>query len=448
MDDGTVSVGLNDRPLTAYSPALEGGGIIFPPGDPLRPVGGATDGEGGPRQYDFPVGTNTVPTPRHTEDSSFADLRNLAGLYDGIQLCERAIFRVLRRLRLRLVARGGVGRSDETNARMMEEWLATPDKRGHDLSSWLVAAMRDNLELDAVAIYHRRNRAGGLYGLELVAGETIAPLIDSGGRRPMAPAPAYAQVLYGVVASLWSADDIDYLVEHPRTDSLYGTSTVESILLRVNQALRKEHYDLTRYTDGTVPSGILHTREPKLLALSADQLTVIERMWNATLAGNDAMRMRSRLVPPGWEFESLPTEAVTVEFDRWLLNITVAAFGLTMDELGFTETSNRSVGAAQERVIYRNAVRPRADFFANYLTTRVIGRYAGQPLEVTCSAVSIPGRATRSAGYWDDRYSVQWDGNEEPQDINAQAQAATQLVGAGILTPQQARHWLKFAEEM
>ena len=63
------------------------GGAIFPPGEPLRPTPGIEGAGGRPRQWAFPVGYNIGQRPRATEQTSFEQLRNLAALYDGIQLC-------------------------------------------------------------------------------------------------------------------------------------------------------------------------------------------------------------------------------------------------------------------------------------------------------------------------------------------------------------------------
>ncbi len=138
---------------------------------------------------------------------------------------------------------------------------------------------------------------------------------------------------------------------------------------------------------------------------------------------------------------------VSVEFDRWLLNLTSAMFGLTMDELGFTETSNRSVGDSQERVIYRNSVQPKTNFLAGYLN-RVIRRYHGQELSANAGSFSAAGAPTRKPYLWDGRYQVVWTGIDEPEDFNAKVQAAATMVQAGIIDAGEARRWLKLPREV
>jgi hypothetical protein len=437
----------NERPVSSYS-----SGSTMPyflPGDPMNPAGG----ERVPRQWDYPVGVNAIPGPRPLELISFVELRNLARYYEGVQLCEGVVIQSLQRLRLHVVPRaeyvgdGNPAAPEWANlGRAMEEWFAAPDRTRHDLPSWMAAAERDLIEIDALGVYHRHDRAGRLYSLELVAGDTLAPLIDLEGRTPEYPAPAYAQVLHGVVASLWSRRHMDYLLEHPRTDSPYGLSRVERVVIAVNRALRKEHYDLARFTEGTIPAGYMVATDPKLFGLNADKFAILERQWNALLAGNTTERMRTRFIPPGWDFKSVATEDIQTEFDRWLLNITAAACGLTMDELGFTETSNRSVGDSQERVVRRNSTKPRAEYYGRYFDT-IIRRYAGTPLWPNARSVSVAGRPITQA-VWDARYHVVWDGLEDPDEFSQRVTDAAAMVKAGILDADGARAWLKLPREM
>jgi hypothetical protein len=78
----------------ALARELVPGGTMFAPGMPTRPVGGLTDAQGAPRQWSYPVGYNIVSRPRITEQTSFEQLRNLAALFDGIQLWIPALRKV------------------------------------------------------------------------------------------------------------------------------------------------------------------------------------------------------------------------------------------------------------------------------------------------------------------------------------------------------------------
>ncbi len=403
------------------SPWLADG--AFPPGQPIRPTPGLSGPGGSPRQWAFPVGYNIAQYPRATEETTFAQLRSLAALYDGAQLCERVYFDVLGRLELRALPRAELLAADERPTspqwreatRRIEAFLESPDQT-QDLRAWLVAFVRDLLEIDAVAIYTRRTRGGDLYALELVDGATIKPLLDDAGRPPAVPAPAYQQFLYGAPAGWYSRDELDYIRETARTDSPYGISRIERIILRINQALRKQSFDLARFTDGATPLGLI--QPPADLAWTPEQLESFERAFNGLLAGADRMRVRARALPPGATWRALAGDDPLVEFDRFLLNVTVAAFGLTMDELGFTGDSNRSVGQSQENVVYRRAVAPVMALVAGYLTRKV-------------------------RRWFDDRFTISFGGFEEPEDFAARAEAFAKLIPLGVISPADAARQLR-----
>lgn len=255
---GRGMAGDNSAPVAAYTPEISGvpnlpgmpgvpgnGSLIFPPGDPIRPIPGL-----GPRQWNFPVGINISPQPRSTRGTDFSTLRNLARLYEGVNLCRRAIFRILRRSQLVIEPRPEFLRDGEdatsdtwrTPALHMQEWfLEGPDKGSGDLTTWMLKAMGDLLEIDAAGVWPEPTRAGRLYGLRLIAGDTLQVLADAGGWLPRPPAPAYRQVVNGAPGEMFAqatgaldGRELDYLQMTPRTDDLYGDSPVEDIFLRVS----------------------------------------------------------------------------------------------------------------------------------------------------------------------------------------------------------------------
>jgi hypothetical protein len=131
-------------------------------------------------------------------------------------------------------------------------FLATPDRR-HDFATWLRIVIEDMLVIDVACVYPRYSRSGALYSLDVVDGATIKPLIGEDGRSPAAPDPAYQQVLQGVPAADFAADELLYLPRNLRSHRLYGFSPVEQIALTINIALRREQATLDYYNTGSIP---------------------------------------------------------------------------------------------------------------------------------------------------------------------------------------------------
>ena len=122
-------------------------------------------------------------------------------------------------------------RSDSSDASQsidaVARFLVRPDRR-RSFADWLRMLVEDMLVIDAATIYPRYTRGGSLYSLDIIDGATIKPLIGEDGRSPDPPDPAYQQILHGVPAADFSADELLYLPRNVRAHRLYGMSPVEA----------------------------------------------------------------------------------------------------------------------------------------------------------------------------------------------------------------------------
>ena len=411
--------------MQAQQAPAKTGTPMFAPGAPLQPSQGLVNPLG-PRQYQFPVGYNISARPRNTEATGFDALRNLSMLYDGAQLCEQVWLENVSRLKLEIkldpdfaAATGDTEEKHIDDIKRYKDFFGYPDPgNGYDLKSWMRMGTRETLQIDALSIYVRPTRGGGVYSLEIVDGTTIKPLIDPRGRRPLPPYPAYQQFLYGVPAGLYTSEQMIYFRETVRAESVYGLSRNERIILRINQALRKENKDLSRFTDGNMPPGILEPPDDGS-QWTPEMLLAYQEMWDALLAGNDQARSRIKVVQPGSKITLLQDADIFVDFDRFLLNVCASCYGMTMADLGFTESVNKSSGETQENVFYRRSVKPLMDRFAE-LFTFILRHY-----------------------FHENRFVVGWSGFEEAEDFNTLTASYVSLVNAGIVSPTTAARQLK-----
>jgi hypothetical protein len=94
-------------------------------------------------------------------------------------------------------------------ARLRAFWENPDRANGLTFSDWLMVALEEILVIDAWAIWPQRSVGGDLYGLQILDGGTIKPLLDDRGMRPMAPNAAYQQILYGFPRAEFTANDDD-----------------------------------------------------------------------------------------------------------------------------------------------------------------------------------------------------------------------------------------------
>jgi HK97 family phage portal protein len=321
---------------------------IFSPGLPLVPT------EPEPlRLWDFPVGVNTIYTPRAYEPVSFDQLRALADSHDITRLAietrkdqlERLDWTIKPRLARRLSA-DALARS----AQLARFWRRPDGER--PFASWLRELLEDVLVLDAPAIELRRNRAGDIVGLDVVDGATIKLLFDDTGRRPRPPAPAFEQVIHGRPWKLLTSDELLYLPRNPRPHKAYGFGPVEQIVMTINIALRRQAAQLQHFTEGNVPPGLLNAPE----GWSVEQIRQFQEWFDSVLAGNTAARSRLVWAPSGTAYQAFKEAPYKDEFDEWLARIVCYAFSLP--STAFVRQVNRATAETAQHSALAEGLAP------------------------------------------------------------------------------------------
>ncbi len=195
---------------------------------PLQPLAPMAPPEVKGRQFDYPFGANLNYIPRSEDGISFGELRGLA---DALPLLRAVIETRKDQIAGQNYAVRERARADTPDASKaidtVARFLARPDRR-HSFADWLRMLVEEMLVIDAATIYPRYARGGSLYSLDIIDGATIKPLIGEDGRAPEAPDPAYQQILKGIPAADFSADELLYLPRNLRSHRLYGMSPVEA----------------------------------------------------------------------------------------------------------------------------------------------------------------------------------------------------------------------------
>ena len=282
--------------LTQFRDVFQPEQGIFSPSYPLVPP----ERERG-RLWDFPVGYNTLYTPRSYESIGFDELRALAESHDITRLAIETRKDQVEKLEWTIRSRNEKKPAVDAALRIdkLIEFWRKPDG-GQPFATWLREALEDVLVLDAPAFEIRRNRGSEIIGLDVVGGSTIKVLIDDTGRRPVPPAPAYEQIIHGRPWRLLTSDELIYTPRNPRPHKAYGFSPVEQILIMVNMGLRRQMMQLQHFTEGNAPPGLLNAPD----GWSPEQIRQFQEWFDAILAGNTGSRTRLVWGPSGAQYQA------------------------------------------------------------------------------------------------------------------------------------------------
>ena len=356
--------------------------VPFTPGQPIVP--GAInpvreDGRADPRRYEYQVAQNINITEQRL--IPFKTLRATADQVDIIRRCLEVVKNKVTGFDWDIVL------SDDASERIAAEsgkdhvramasarekftediarvraFMENPDKaNGYTYADWMNLLLEETLVLDALSIWPQKSIGGELYGLQILDGATIKPLIDDRGMRPMPPNPAYQQILYGFPRSEFMApmemedadgeftsDELIYLVKNRRAWTIYGFSPVERALPLADIYLRRQQWIRAEYTDGVLPELMFKT--DATFGGNPELLRAYENIFNDDLAGQTAQRKRSRILPQGMEpvqFEGYGEKFKDV-LDKYLVTSICGHFGVLPSEIGFSGSGALGASGLQE----------------------------------------------------------------------------------------------------
>ncbi len=95
-------------------------------------------------------------------------------------------------------------------------------------ADWLRILLEDLFVIDApLYLPTQKHWAATCTPLRLVDGATIKRVLDNTGRLPLPPDTAYQQILHGMAAVDYTADELIYRSRNNRSYKVYGYSPVE-----------------------------------------------------------------------------------------------------------------------------------------------------------------------------------------------------------------------------
>jgi hypothetical protein len=329
-----------------------------------------------PRRFDFQAGINLSYIPRGDNNVTFQQLRQLGDAYYLLRTVIETRKDQIKKVNWRFGLKSGPGEApsqvkerseNDPRVKQVEEFFMFPDRQ-HDWETWLGMWVEDMLVTDAPAFRVDRNRAGGLYALTQIAGETIKPVLAPDGTIPMAPETAYQQIIKGMVLAELTTEQLLYWPRNPRVHKLYGFSPVEQIIVIVNLGIRRALHQINFYTDGTIPDALCMVPD----SWGADQIKQFQAWFDAALAGNLAKRRQVNFLPGGGDKGGNKANLIFPkdvqlkdDMDEFLARVVCFAFSLP--PTAFVRQQNRATAQTAQQTALQEGLEP----LKNYVKHRI-----------------------------------------------------------------------------
>jgi hypothetical protein len=198
-------------------------------------------------------------------------------------------------------------------------------------------------------------------------------VIDDMGRTPSPPATAYQQILKGVPAIDFTADELVYRPRNLRAHKFYGYSPVEQIIITINLALRRQMYMLAYFTDGNVPEAICQAPE----IWNMDSIKEFQNDFDSMLAGNLNQRRRIIFVPNAGGKDTIQftkEPPLANDIDEWLARVVCWAFSISPQAL--IKQMNRATAETAKEQSEEEGITPLLNWLAS-LINGLVCRYFG-----------------------------------------------------------------------
>lgn len=378
----------------------------FSPGPPQEPFYGY---DRQPRSWDYTPGRNVAVTPR-AQRIPFGTLEKVISGYDIPLICTRHIISDITSMKIMVQPMDGLEEDVTKEIDAARTFLRKPDGK-RSFRSWISAWQQDIIRYDAGALYKKRDNAGNVMALKVVSGPTIAPQTDYFGERPDAPAPAFLQVIEGIPWDWLNEDDLIYEPFTPLPEDVYGLSPIECVLLNANLDVRFQWFFLQKFTAGTVPEGFMKAPPDQS---SPDQIEEWQETFDAWMMGDQEKLHQIRWVPAGSDFMQTKDQQFSDEFPEYMMRRTVAAFGVTPADLGFTSDINKATSDTQSDVQFRISTEPRTGHVEDILD------------DVLQNDLGL-------------RVQVRFDTGREKDDRLSEAQAHQIYISCGVESPDEPR---------
>ena len=230
--------------------------------------------------------------------------------------------------------------------------------------------MDDVLDLDAGVIVKGRNASGELKELFAYDGAKFLFKTDKYGI--IEGFYQYSFQNPQMKPLLFEPDEIIYGKVGSNTDHYpYGWSPLQSIQQEVELMIQSTRFNKEFFKNNAVPDGIVS------IPTELDNLERFQTNWKQQVQGKPHKLVFHNADASFTPLAMNNKDMEWLEGQKWYFHTIFAAYGLSPQEVGFYENSNRSTGESQERVSVKNAIKPYLVLIEEKINREIIPELTG-----------------------------------------------------------------------
>jgi len=326
----------------------------------------------------------------------------------------------------------------------VQEMFESPNPSAESSFRALLNRIVDNLTLyDAAPIVKNPvcdgSRLGELY---LIPGDQIRRYRRPDLATPQPPEAAYDWYDKGITKAFYNNDELVYILMNEQASG-YGKPPVEVILEKMVGALYGDAYIVDFFRNNNMPAFVFDLGPD----ISQDDKDAIEKRWDQTVAKGQrrGIFIGSKEGVKGF----IPLQQGTMrdnevlELMKYWANVKCAVYGLSLNDIGFTEDLHRTTSETQAELTQSRGVHSMAFNIQEFLN----GEIVRGKMWVRNNALDphdLSGYSKDIFPFKDVRFEFIQDEKEEKIE---DAQRAVALVDGGILTRNEVRKELGVAPQ-
>jgi hypothetical protein len=286
----------------------------------------------------------------------------------------------------------------------------------------------DLMLFDAAAIVKNPTEDGQLGELYTLPGQNIRLYRSRDLSTPPPPHIAYDWFEEEKVRAVYNNLELVYLAANMRRNG-YGKPPLEAILKLMVGALYGDNYLLEQFTNNNMPAGVFDLGE----GIDDGERRAVEKSWDGKVAKGQR-RIIFVANPAGVKgFIPIPQPSnkdqdINELFKLWAAR-KCAVFGMSLNDIGFTEDLHRTTAETQANLTQSRGVRSMADLIAGYINMEIVRGQLwlrDQPENPLC----LDGVAYPVFPFRDVKFEFV---QEEEEDKKEQADRDSALISNGVM---------------